>query len=371
MDTGTKVFGNPLPTLGAKLGRILGGHFDYLTTSLFRFEAKNIEEAKPGYIPHRPIKRFVVRVPAIHLFDANCAIVFEKLIGELKMKITSLVKYLLMGSGHKNPGLLSTVRALNSTREALLPHCKHVLRLLEEAWVADLCAVSHGEERLAAHINAYDFIRRGQRLCRHIFAGEAHIPPACRFPTNGDGLNIALNGTGEPDLECADIPDSEGFAIEFPASLFESKGIISISALKSGKPCFGIAILNPAKESLVGFIKTSNHFLKALRTYGLIFRERIFEAGEFFHLGMPGDRLVVMPVGCDALFKGGVVEMSTEVNPSGSVLDGLKIRLNAIFEGLSHCSVPLFTIARNHITVNCFRKENEPHSSPALKCGAF
>jgi hypothetical protein len=249
--------------------------------------------------------------------------------------------------GNKKPSLLSTVRALNSTREALLSHGKHVLGLLKEAGVAYLCAIRHGEEGLAAHIDTHDFTSWKKHFIRHIITREDHKPLIGRASADNDRLDSTLNRTREPDLKSAYVADGEIFAIELPATLLEGEGVVSLLALESGKSSLAVSVLHPAKERLVGLIQAFNHILEALRAYNLIFWESLFKARKFLILVVPGDRLMVVPVGSDALFKGCVVEIATEVKPSDSVLDSLRVRLNAIFEGLFHCPVPSFSIAQS------------------------
>jgi len=370
MDTNREVFGDNMMTAGTQLRGTLGRFFDDSTTSLFRFEVKYTEEPEPGYISHRPVQT-TIAIPCVHLLDKDGIVAPDKPVGGLEMKVSALIKYLLMSFGHEDSGLLSTVRTLNSTREPLLPHSKLSLSFLKEAGVTNLDVIRGGEERLTAYVNTHGLANRGKRLIRHIIAREDNKPLIAGISADNDRLDSTLDGAGKPDFESPYVTDGEVFALKLPATLFQREAVIAIPALESGKSCFAISILNPAKERLVGFVKAFNHFLETLGAYGLIFRESLFKVWQFFLLGKLRDRLVVVPVSGNTLLKGCVVEIPAEVKPSGSVMDSLRVRFNTIFEGLFHCSVPLFNISENYIDVNSLRKENEPHSSPALKCGAF
>jgi hypothetical protein len=347
-----EVFGNKTVAAGAQLRRSPGGFFSDFTTGLFRLEVKYLEEPEPGYVSHRPCKRPIIAIPSIHAFNENGVIVPNQPVGSLKMKVTSLVKYLLMRFRHKKPSFLSAMRALDSTRESLLPHGKLVLGFLKEARIANLDVIRGSKEKLAAHINAHRFASRGQYLIKHIITGEDHKPLASSATLDSENLNIALNRAREPKLESAYMADSEVFALDFPASLLEDERIVSISALESRKSWL-ITILNPAKESLKGPIEPFNHLLETLRAHVLIFREGIFKAGEFLYLVISRDGFMIVPVGDDALFQGCVVEIAAKVKPSRSILDSLKIRLNAIFKGFLHCPVP-------RLMYHFQRKESSP-----------
>jgi len=362
-----EIFRNNMMAAGAQLRSAFGGFFPDLTTSFFRLEVKYAEEPEPGHISHRPIESSSA-IPRVHTFNENGVVVPDQPVGSLKMKVTTLIKYLLMGLGHQDPGLLSTSRAFNPAREPLLPHRKLGLGFLEKSRVANLDVIRSGEERIAAHVNAHRLPSRGQRLICHIIAGEDNKPLVGSAPAHGDSLNIALDRAGEPYLESSYVADSEVLAIEIPAGLLQSEAVIAVPTLESWKAWF-ISVLNSAKERLVGLIKAFNHFLEALRTNSLILRESLFEAGEFLYLVVSGDRLVIVSVGCNPLLKSCVVETSAEVKPGNSVLDGLSVRLNAIFEGLLHLPCSMFNVPYTEKGVKPFRASLSV--SPALKSGVL
>jgi len=71
-----------------------------------------------------------------------------------------------------------------------------------------------------------------------------------------------------------------------------------------------------------------------------------------------------MPIESYTLLKGSIVEGSAKIEPVVSPLKNLGIRLNAILKGLFHLPSTILSIAH-------FEERSKPHSSPALKCGAF
>jgi hypothetical protein len=254
-------------------------------------------------------------------------------------------------------------------REPLLPHSKPSLGFLEKTGVAYPDIIRGGEKWITAHIDAHRLTGRGQRLIRHIVTGEDDKPFVSRAASDSDSLNITLSRTREVELKCAYIANSEIFTIKLPAALCKGEGIVAVPAFEAGEPSLTIVFFNSAKERLIGFIQALNDILEALRTHALVFRESIFEAGQFLHLGIFGDRLVVMPVGSDALFKGCVVKVPAEVKPNGSVLESLTVRFNAIFEGLFHCPVPSFNVAQRREGVKPYRASLSV--SPAFKSGVL
>lgn len=343
VDTNRKVFRDSSPTLGAELGCVLGRDFDYFPSSLRRFEAKYIEETKPCHIPYRPIET-TPAIKGIQLLYINSVIVSEKPIGSLEVEVPSLVSDLLMGLGNKDSSFRPSLGALLFSGKPLLSHSKSILRLLKEAGVFYFSAVGGGEKGLAAHINADRLANLGQRSFGHVIAGEAGEPFTARASANCYGLYVPLDGAGEPEFEYANLPDSEVFAFELPSSLLEGEAIIPISALEARESRFAIAILNPAKEASIGFVKPFQHLLEHLGVYFLIFREGCFEFRKLVNLVIAGDRASILLVYDNALLKGGIVEKPTKVKPMFCLLEVLGICLNTIFEGLFHLPCTMFNI---------------------------
>lgn len=334
MDTNRKVFSNPSSAAAAELRCVPSGNLDDSSGSFFRFPAQYIEEPKPSSVSHRPLKSCSA-IPCIHLLNADGIVEVHKLVGYLKVKVPPLIGDFLMSFGYKDASLIPPVGAFDSPRESLLAHGQNIPRPLKEAGVADFHTFGGSQKGLKADINTYHFIVGGKRFQWNILAGEADIPFARRAMADGNRLDSALYRVGEPELESADVPDSEVFAIQFPTSLFQREGVVAVPTLESREACFAIIILCAAKEALVGFVQALKHILKHLRANISIFRESCFKLRKLLNLLIAGNENSVMPVGGGALLQGGVVEMTTQRKPTLGFFNSLRAGTNSVFKRLS------------------------------------
>ena len=344
MDTNTKVFRNSSPTLGAELSGIFGRNFNDYSGSLFRFPTQYIKEPKPCHITQRPIKT-VGGVPTIHLLNTDSVIVSDQLISQFEMEIPPLVADLFISFGNKNPCLASPIRPFDSTGEPLLSHGKQVLRLLEEAGIFNLHALRSRQERLTADIDAHNSAIGREWFERNIFAGKTRIPFATRISSNGNCLDIAFNWAGQPELEPAYLIDSEIFPVKFPTCLLEGEAVIPILTLEAGEPSLAVAIFNSAKEVGIRFVQSLQHLLKYLRAYLTIFGKGYFEFRKLLDLVKARYGAFVLAIDGNTLFKGGIVESATKLNPIISFAEYLGICQKAILKGLFHVSRTVFSIA--------------------------
>lgn len=366
MNTNRKVLGHKSAALRAELRRVLGWNLDNFTTSLFRFGAKYIEEAKPSYISHRPIEPLAT-IPSIHLLDADDAIVLQELVNKLKMKVPTLINNLFAGFSDKDPSFGSTIRTLNPFTQPSLLHSKSILGLLKKSWVAHLRAIGHCKEGHKTDIYAHTFIRGWQWFERNVITGKANVPLACRRPTHGNCLNTPLNRAGQSEFECPDSTNEQPISFKSPATLLEDKGVIPISTFEARVASL-LTVLDSTKEPPIGFIQTLHNLLQHLRTNLLIFWERVLKSRKFFHLSVFGHAPTMMFIGTDTLFKGGIVEVAAEVQPERSVLECTWTGISTILKCLSHSPAPINNVTQTRINVNIARKERGLHSSPALEC---
>ena len=334
MDTNRKVFRNSGPALGAELRRISGWHFDDYSGSLFRFPAQYIEEPKPSCISHRPVKRRGT-IPGVHLLNADGIVESNKLVGYLKVKVPSLIGDFLVGFGHQYPGLPSTVGAFDSPREPLLVHSKHIPGVAEETRVTDFHTIGGSQEGLQPDIDTDRPVDWRQRFKGNIITGKTDVPFARRATANGDRLDSALNRARKPELESTDVSDSEVFAIQLPACLFQSEGVVAVPTLEAGKACFPVDVGDPPEKSLVSFVQAFKHILEHLRANFFIFGERCFKLRKLSFLCEERNSAMIMPIGGDALLQSGIVEMPTQRKPPLSFFNSLRAGFNSILERLS------------------------------------
>jgi len=335
MNTGREVFRNLGPATGAELRGISGWYPNNQAASLFRFAPEYAEEPKPGSISHLLGKAMILPIPGIHVLDVDDVIGFEKLIGNFKVEISSLVGNLLMGFGHKEPGFLPPRGAFPSSREPLLPHSKHSMGFVKMAGVSYLNPIGGSEERFKPNINSYLFASFGQWFFGDIIARKAGIPFAGRGFSDSDGLNVALNRPGEPEFEGSKVSDGEILALKPPAGLLQGKGIIPVFALEPWKAGF-LSTPNSAKETLEGSIKSLQNILEGLRVYLFVLRKCVLKLRKLSLLLGAGDRVMPLLKEASALLKGGIIEASAKVKPAFGPLKSLRSGFNTILKGFSH-----------------------------------
>jgi hypothetical protein len=366
MDTNRKVFRNSSSTTRAELRGIFSWYLDDCSGSLFRFPAQYIEKTKPSSISHRPVECRST-IPSIHFLDADGIVEPDQLIGYLEVEIPSLLIDFIMGSGYQHPGFSPAARAFNPPGESLLSHGKNSPGVGKETGVAYLHTLGGSEKRLQSDIDTYRFACRGQWFKGYTIAGKTSIPLTCRTMADGHRLDVAFNRAGEPEFESADVLDIKVFTIQLPTRPFQGKGIISVSTLEPRETRFGVTVVKPAKEALIGSIQTFNYILKYLRAYFLILREGLLEFRKFLLLVKGRDGLVVMPVGTDTLFQGTVVELSAQRKPAFSFLNSLRAGLNSVLERL----FPLHDSIIPNIEKGGKPFRASPSVSPALKSGVL
>ena len=333
MNTNREVFRNSSSTLGAELSSVFGWNFNYRALSFFRFSLQDRKKPEPSHIPHLSRESMVIAIEGRHVLNADSIVVFEKLVGNLEVKVSSLIVHLLKGLGDKNSSLLSAVRAFLSVRQSLLPLYEYILGCLEESGIAYLHTIGGSKKGFKPHIYTHAPASGRQGFGGHIIAGKAHIPLVSCTPADGNGLDYAFNWSRQPEFESANLANSEIFAFQFPTSLFQCKAIIPVPTLKSGESWL-FTILHPAKEGLVGFIKPLQDVLKYLRANFGVFRKNLFEVRKLLHLAIARDRAFILAIDHYSLLKGAVIKVTTQGKPSFGFLENLLISQKTIFETL-------------------------------------
>ncbi len=368
VDTNRQIFRDSGSALGAELRGVSGWHFNYYPGSFFRFPAQYLEEPEPRHIPHRPVQSMIQLifeveiglpvcgilsnllnalpkrcVPRVHFLNVDGVIVADKTIRHLEMEVSPLVVDFIIGFSEKDTGFIPAVRAFYSTGEHLLPHSENILGLLKEAGIAYLNTIRSSKKGLAAYIYANSSASWRQWPQWHIITREAHIPLATRIFANSDRLYVSVNRARQPELESADIPNSEIFTFKSPTRFFEGETIIAVPPLEAGKTWL-VTILDPTKEASIGFIQPLNHLLKNLRANLLIFGEGYLQFGKLLNLTKAGYRTFVLTVNSYTLLKSSVIEIATEFKPMVGCLKSLRVSLKTIFECLSHLSSTILSI---------------------------
>lgn len=361
MNTNGKVFRNLFVAPRAYLACPLGRHFYYLTLSFCRFSLQNRKEVKPCYISHRPIETSK-SFPTLKLLYVNSIIFFKQLLGDLKMKVFSLVKNFLVCLCYKHPCPVSSVRALELSGKCLLPGFEKVLGLLKKAGVAYLSIVRICQKRFATHVYANLLSRFKQWFGGNIVAGETDKPFAGRVFSDSYGFNVTFNGSMKNYLKSTNFGDGKVFSFKPPSCLFKGKTIIPIISLKSRIAHFFTG-LDPSKESLKGPIHSLYYVLKALGGDFIEFGKGLFKVGELFLLSVGSDGLLVEFPDIPSLLKAKIVENAAEVKNFLGFGKGILIGFNSVFKSFLH----FVSLKRILSQKRSFVKKNQRLISPLLK----
>lgn len=334
MNANRQFFGNDCTAGRAHLGCLPGGNFDHFLSSFCRFETKYIEESKPGYVPHGSIEA-PPTVLAFELFYVNGVIFSNQLIGSLKMKVFSLIKNFFMCLCNQYPGFIPAIRSLLFSGKYLLPFGKQILGLLKKSKIIYFVALGVCQERCTAHIDAYPFTGLRKRPGQNIVTGKRDKPFIRRPSANSNRFNVSFNGAGEEQLEFPDVRDVKIFAFKPPTALPESKGIISVTALKTRKAWF-TTIFDAAKESSISPVQAYKNVLETLGANGFKFRKFLLKPGQLVHLVIKRHGNLSLFPDADSLFEGKVIKGSAYIQPLIAISLCVFIYFSFVEKGFSH-----------------------------------
>ena len=153
-----------------------------------------------------------------------------------------------------NTRLISTIRAPFLSRKGPLSSFKKPLRLNKILGI--LYRITQRIKKKVFYTHIYTYLMNSLRifLAWDILTRKGNKPHTCRCPSYGYSLNSPFNRSGEVEFKDTNTSDMQISTIKRPSCLFESKGVISISSLETGKTDFAIISLNSLKESLKGLI---------------------------------------------------------------------------------------------------------------------
>src|SRR5258708_45579 len=136
------------------------------------------------------------------------------------------------------------------------------LRHTEEARVGDLTAIGERGEGLQPQVYPRLLPGEGQRLDRHLRAGDRH-GPAIRRAGDRDGLVRALQGAGPTHRQPPNLGPHQ-VAIVPPSAvavLLVGKRVGALPPLETRKARL-LAALHPSEEALIGRVEPAQHILE-------------------------------------------------------------------------------------------------------------
>jgi hypothetical protein len=326
---------NNMPAARAGARCISGGNFNNFASSLGCFETKFVKESEPSHISHRPIQTSCAFESA-HFLNTDDVIILHEVIRYLEMKVPTLVANLLMRPCDQGTCFFPAVTSPDLPGESLLPRSEQVFCLFKEVGVLNLIAVTVGQETLTPNIYANFPACRKQRFLRHFVTGESDKPLATWSPTDSDCLDFTLNRTRKKEFKSANILDIQVSAFQLPACLFEREGIIGVLPTKAWEARPTVFFSDAPKERFICLVQSLKNILEDLRPNSLEFVGFLFEFQQLSHLLINRDRLLLLMICVDTLFKGDIIEIAAETKPLFTRGFGLPTDSRSIKESLSH-----------------------------------
>src|SRR5262245_2925886 len=138
----------------------------------------------------------------------------------------------------------------------------------------DACPIRKRGERLDPKVYAGFLSGWGQGLTWRVSARETHVP-AVRFFADRDGLGRALNWARPADGDAPDLRQNQKPVVQCRAvaELLVGNGVPAVARLIAWEARF-LACFHPAKECLIGLIKTRWRVLQDVAMDSRIRRKR-------------------------------------------------------------------------------------------------
>jgi hypothetical protein len=253
VNTNRQVFANDFAASGTHLRCVSGINSCDCPTSFLRFEGRVLHESPPGDIGDAFVHPAMVAV----LHSLNLQVLEDDELEPVDQVATDLMGEVPPAVGDALVDVLHHALALEVLWRALLARAQAALRLgqrafvlAEEVWIGNMLACAQGGKVRQTDINAGHLVGGGQRL-RFDLAGEAGIPVAEAVATDGEGLDLALDGPVKSDLDVADLGESEPTVVEeakVALLLGICEAVEAVPALEAGIARLLVTGLDPAEE---------------------------------------------------------------------------------------------------------------------------
>lgn len=349
MHTGINRFRNRRTATRTGFACSFGWYLNDLSTSFFRFVGEHLKKFAPPGIGYRfagisAVSGFTCHRSNIEFFDADRFVAANVVVREFVQKVLTLVCNPLVGFSNKNAGAFSTLRTLLAACKFSLPTAKKGLRLFQKLRVVGSQRFGINTERTATNINSNygGCDRKGSRL--NFVARKRNKPLAGRDSANRYSLNIAFDGTGEMDLQSANLRKVQITPFEFPARLFQRERVVAVSAFEAGKSSL-LSSFHTTEERLIRLIESFKNVLQALRADLGKFGECLLEFRELVLLIVGRKRFLALTVYHDSLFKGKIIQRPAAFQPVKAMGFRLVRELCAVLKRAPH-----FIFARNSST---------------------
>ena len=227
---------------------------------------------QPHYLAPRSIRDALVHAaPVVGLHGLNVQILegddlkfVHPLAAQLVCKVGATVGNALMNMLDSPPRLGAFWRAFIALRQTALRSSKRLRVYAKETGIGDLFARAQGGEVCEAHIYA-DGLRCCQQRLRLNHAGEAGIPVAHGVPSDGERLDLALDGAVQFNLHDADLRQAQTLIIQQrETALGIGETVIAILTTKARVARF-LARLHAPEEGLKSQVHTHAGILQRLR----------------------------------------------------------------------------------------------------------
>lgn len=358
MNANRQRFFHNRATARTQLTRLLGVNLDHRAPSVFCFGAQYVQELSPASVRNAFGQVSVANhVLGFEFFNGDQVMLSHKVKCQFMLKIQSLIANLLMHVGQFPHRLASAIAAFSAAGHRTLGGLQSALRHTIPARIVHRGSVAIGEKRFQAHVNTNAVACRWHWIRLGHLATETGIPFTV-VALDGDGLDPALNGAMQDDVEHTDVGQPESVAFQLPARrLRVAKTIKTMLALKAWMAWI-LALLAAFEKRLVCLIQPAKCVLQHLTVNKRKLRAVFFDLAQLVGLGIVVDVAhTIVVVGGLAFLKCTVIQPETKIKRVlESFLNDLRFRGDAILErasdggriACSHISTSVAAVVRSH-----------------------
>lgn len=289
----------------ACLACAFGVNFNERSTSIFRFVAQLIKEARPSGIING-LRKHPARKPfSVQIFNGNKTVVVDNRSAQVVMEIRPLISDVSVSPLQQQNSLAPPITTLLSSGNLSLCSPKLSLSGLEPAGIVNFGTIGKGSERSQTNIYSNLFFTLWQRLrlALNSKAGE----PSISLALNSQRFNYTFNWAVKFYFNVSDFREPKLGPVQSLSDLTKRDAVISLAGLKSWVARF-LSSLHSPEECFEGEFDALQYVLKCLSVYLCDVITNLFDFCELKVLVKEGNGLAVEPPSVTSFLKCSVIE---------------------------------------------------------------
>jgi putative transposase len=341
-------FSHTMTALRAILRRVGRIHFDYLTTSIFRFVRQNRGELTPSRVANALGEMMVLNHSShVQIFNGDRVKLLDEIERRLVMKVRALALNLLMLLRQQRDRFSPSLRSLFAARDFALSRFQFAFGLTQEFRVLNCFASREIGEVFDPDINPDRLASFREESALVFFNRKDHVP-TIGLALDHASLDRPLDWTGKVDTARTDLRQMEFVAFDPKAALRIGKGIIPGCGPES-RVARRFPILHTPKESVEGFIHTSKSVLKDLTVYRADVFADFLDLRKLNGLSVVVDRNAIHPVSVASLLDRGVIQFAAKVKRCAACGFKVLVDLQLVLVRLHLPHYTLVIMAKQHL----------------------